>query len=96
MKKAGGKGKSKNPYSFFHGGILIFLDKGKDKTPYYFFLMEKKAELERQGKLGNKSQESLSREMFPIWNVSRTFINVTLTNLISGTQRRSKLDEALH
>jgi len=24
--------------------------------------------MEKQGKLGNKSQESLSREMFPIWN----------------------------
>ena len=43
--------------------------KGKDKTPYYFFLMEKKAELEKQGKLGNRTQDSLSREMFPIWNV---------------------------
>ena len=96
VKKAGGKGKSKNPYSFFHGRILIWFDKGKDKTPYYFFLMEKKDELERQGKLGNKSQDSLSREVFPIWNVSHTIINVTLTNLISGTQRRSKLDEALH
>ena len=46
--------------------------------------------------VGNKSQDSLSREVFPIWNVSHTIINVTLTNLISGTQRRSKLDEALH
>ena len=49
-----------------------------------------------QVEIGNKSQDSLSREVFPIWNVSHTIINVTLTNLISGTQRRSKLDEALH
>ena len=50
--------------------VLIWFDKGKDKTPFYFFLMEKKGELEKKGKLGNKSQEFLSREMFPIWNVS--------------------------
>ena len=76
VKKAGGKGKSKNPYSFFHGRILILFDKGKDKTPYYFFLMEKKDELERQGKLGNKTHDSLVREVLPIWNVRHTILLV--------------------
>ena len=46
--------------------------KGKDKTPFYFFLMEKKGELEKQGKLGNKTQDSLARELFPIWKVKHT------------------------
>lgn len=41
---------------------------GKEKTPFHFFLMEKKAELEKQGKLGNKTQDSLVREVLPIWN----------------------------
>ena len=59
--------------------------KGKDKTPYYFFLMEKKAELEKQGKLGNKSQDTLSREMYPIWNVSHTIINVEYCLFVSRT-----------
>ena len=31
--------------------------------------MEKKAEFERQGKMGNRSQDSLSKEVFPIWKV---------------------------
>ena len=44
--------------------------KGKERNSYYFFLMEKKAELEKACKLGNKSHDSLSREMFPIWEVS--------------------------
>jgi len=45
--------------------------KGKDRTPYYFFLMEKKAEFERQGKMGNRSQDSLSKEVFPIWKENK-------------------------
>ena len=50
--------------------------KGKEKTPFYFFLMEKKAELEKQGKLGNKTQDSLSRELYPIWDVRHTILLV--------------------
>ena len=53
--------------------------KGKDKTPFYFFLMEKKAELEKQGKLGNKTQDSLSRELYPIWDVR----HISLSNNVS-------------
>ena len=34
--------------------------------------MEKKAEFERQGKMGNRSQDSLSKEVFPIWKVCIT------------------------
>ena len=44
--------------------------KGKERSPYYFFLMEKKAELEKAGKFGNRTNDSLSREMYPIWEVS--------------------------
>ena len=50
--------------------------KGKEKTPFYFFLMEKKAELEKQGKLGNKTHDSLVREVLPIWNVRHTILLV--------------------
>ena len=58
------------------GGPKVKKAGGKEKNPFYFFLMEKKAELEKQGKFGNKTQDSLARELYPIWNVRHTILLV--------------------